>query len=296
MSHVPNISFREALGLGSVGTLGRCDAAAPDNPFLPLRTPGTTDRCSAHEAAPGMPGSSFNPEEAREIFWSGLSGGQGALAAQAYQLPTPQGMPGKLTQQDFVSAAGALKCEVAAVKAVAEVEAKGSGFLGDGRPKILFEASYFSALTKGIYDKLYPDISSPFQKRSLYLGGAKEYERLEEALALDARAALKSASWGAFQIMGRYHDMAGFADVEAFVAAMYKGEGEHLKACVAFIQSKKITRALQNKDWAAFAKGYNGSGYKANEYDTKLAKAYAKYAGAAAGGTAKPAPGSKPQP
>ena len=36
--------------------------------------------------------------------------------------------------------------------------------------------------------------------------------------------------------------------------------------------------ALQNRNWADFAKRYNGPAYAQNKYDEKLAKAYAKYA------------------
>jgi hypothetical protein len=95
--------------------------------------------------------------------------------------------------------------------------------------------------------------------------------------------------------MGRYHDMAGFADVESFVAAMYKGEAEHLKACVAYIQSKKLAKALQKKDWGTFARGYNGPDYADNEYDTKLAKAYAKHAAAGTAAKPKSTPEAKPK-
>jgi hypothetical protein len=42
-----------------------------------------------------------------------------------------------------------------------------------------------------------------------------------------------------------------------------------------FIKSAKLDDELRAKNWAAFAKGYNGSGYRANQYDTRLAKAYA---------------------
>ena len=35
--------------------------------------------------------------------------------------------------------------------------------------------------------------------------------------------------------------------------------------------------ALQAKDWAAFAERYNGRAYKKNNYDAKLANAYARY-------------------
>ncbi|NBT89135.1 MAG: DUF3380 domain-containing protein, partial [Flavobacteriaceae bacterium] len=34
---------------------------------------------------------------------------------------------------------------------------------------------------------------------------------------------------------------------------------------------------LKAKDWAGFAKGYNGPAYAKNAYDTKLAGAYANF-------------------
>ena len=34
---------------------------------------------------------------------------------------------------------------------------------------------------------------------------------------------------------------------------------------------------MQQKNWARIAYLYNGSGYKANKYDTKLAAAYNKF-------------------
>ena len=49
-----------------------------------------------------------------------------------------------LDEDDIAEAAKKLDCEVAAVRAVVDVESRG-GFLADGRPKILFERHYFSA-------------------------------------------------------------------------------------------------------------------------------------------------------
>lgn len=281
MSHIPNISYREALGLGNISTLGRNDAAAPDNPLLAFRSAASNNRCTPINP-PSAGALNYylhsDADDARQLLLNNLRGGLALQGAQGYRLPPVAGAPARITQQNFVDAAASLNCEIAAVKAVAEVEARGSGFLADGRPKILFEAAYFSRFTERLYDKLYPNISSPKWKKELYLGGSKEYDRLIEALALNAQAALKSASWGAFQIMGAYHDMAGFSSVEDMVAAMYKNEGEHLKACVSYIKKKKLAKALQQKDWVAFAKGYNGEGYKDNDYDGKLAKAYTKHA------------------
>lgn len=183
----------------------------------------------------------------------------------------------KLTATDFADCAANLQCQVAAVRAVVAVESAGGGFLPDGRPKILFEANYFHKLTKGKYDKSNPNISSPTWNRKLYKGGAKEWDRLNEAAALDRSAALQSASWGLFQIMGANYKACGFATVNDFVAAMEKSEGDQLKAFVGFVKSNKLDGYLRKLNWAAFAKGYNGPGYAKNAYDKKLANAYAKY-------------------
>jgi hypothetical protein len=59
---------------------------------------------------------------------------------------------------------------------------------------------------------------------------------------------------------------------------MYKDEGQHLKAFSGFIKSNKLEKYLQKKDWAGFAKRYNGPAYAQNKYDIKMKEAYEKYA------------------
>jgi len=183
-----------------------------------------------------------------------------------------------LIEQDFIDTANDIGCEVAAIKAVSEVEAPRGGFLPSGRPTILFEAHIFSAKTGHKYDAIYPKISSRKWNKKLYQGGEKEYDRLEQAKAIDENAALQSASWGKFQVMGFNFRICGWDTVKSFVDDMYISEGKHLKAFSGFIKSNNLGRHLISKNWAAFAKGYNGSAYKQNKYDEKMAKAYKKYA------------------
>jgi hypothetical protein len=169
------------------------------------------------------------------------------------------------------SAARKIGCPIAAVMAVIDVESRG-GFLPDGRPKILFERHYFSRLTNDKFDKSDPDISA--KSWGGYKGGAAEYDRLQRAIKLNRECALRSASWGAFQIMGDNFKACGFADVESFVSAMVAGEPEQLDAFVSFVRKSSLDDELARLDWAGFARGYNGPAYKANRYDDKLAAAY----------------------
>ena len=188
------------------------------------------------------------------------------------------GRAARITDEDFERAALRLQCEVAAVRAVARVESGGrTGFLGDRRPKILFESRWFHKLTGGRFDESHPDISTPTWVRN-YRGGAGEYQRLAKAVALDRTAALKSASWGMFQILGANHGVAGFDDVEAFVTAQMESEGEHLDAFVGFVVSNRLDDELRDKRWADFARGYNGPAFRQNRYDEKMADAYAEFA------------------
>lgn len=190
------------------------------------------------------------------------------------------GAAASLTEEDIVAAARVLGCSVAAVKAVVEVEAAGAGFLKDGRPKILFESHIFGRLTNHRYEKHDPNISTRKWDRSTYgPSGAHQYSRLERAMKLDPDAALKSPSWGAFQILGQNHAMCGYATVQEFVAAMTESEGHHLLAFVRFCQSSGLDNSLRKLDWARFARGYNGPGYAQNRYDVKLAAAYKKHGG-----------------
>lgn len=181
----------------------------------------------------------------------------------------------KLQECDFVVAAKMLNCEVAAIKAVAEVESAGGGFLANGKPKILFERHYFHRLTGGKYSAKYPDISNKST------GGytSNEHARLEKAAKLDRNAALQSASWGKFQIMGAHWKALGYTSLQEFVNAMYANETEHLMAFVKFVKVNGLSDELQRKDWAGFARGYNGSGFAKNAYDKKMLAAYKKYAG-----------------
>ena len=181
-----------------------------------------------------------------------------------------------LTYADYERAARALGCEVAVIRAVAEVESSGSGFLASGEPKILFERHWFSRLTDGRYDTMAPTISS--RMAGGYLGGQAEHTRLAAAARLDRTAALMSASWGKFQIMGFNYKRAGFDNVQAFINAMYRSEGAHLDAFVAFIKADlRLVTALQGRNFTRFASIYNGPGYAKNQYDSRMYAAYRRH-------------------
>jgi N-acetylmuramidase-like protein len=192
-------------------------------------------------------------------------------------------MSATLTDEDFARAAKALDVEEAAIRAVAEVEAAGQGFLPDGRPAILYEAHVFHKETGGKHshakDRRGVALSSPNWNRSLYgSSGAHQHARYEDARQLDPDAANKACSWGTFQILGQNHKACGFETSQEFVDAMWSGgAAAHLDAFVAFIKANALDEPLKRKDWKAFAAAYNGPSYAVNKYDVKMASAYARW-------------------
>lgn len=180
-----------------------------------------------------------------------------------------------LQESDFIEAAKQLNCEVGAIKAVAEVESRGSGFLPDGRPKILFERHYFHRLTNGVFSSNHPEISNPVSGG--YGAESIQHTKLERAAKLNRAAALQSASWGKFQIMGANWKSLGYISLQEFINAMYSSEAGQLNGFVRFVKANKLDDELRNKNWAGFALGYNGKAYAKNSYDKKIAAAYQKY-------------------
>jgi LysM repeat protein len=226
----------------------------------------------------------------------------------------------KITEDDWKDSAEQLKCEVEVLKAIAEVESKGAAFWklnaqnkGGIVPAILFERHYFSNATQHKYDKDHPDISWPtgYRKKDqlgkadakmsdgkvdandIYSDYASAYLRLINAYRLDPDAALKSCSWGKFQIMGANFELCGERDVKEFIAKICASEAAQIGLLAEFIRRKprswkdpknkalgketSLWDAVKTKNWAAIAFNYNGPDYKKYSYDTNLKNAYEKH-------------------
>lgn len=180
-----------------------------------------------------------------------------------------------LTGKDFAEVAKNLGCGIAAIRAVAEVESAGNGFLENDDPKILFERHIFSRRTGGLFNNSHPGISNP--KPGGYGSVASQHKRLQEAALLNRAAALMSASWGKFQIMGFNYTLAGFNTLQDFINAMYRSEKDQLMAFANYIRNVSLDDELREHRWADFARKYNGPEYKKNNYDRKLEQAFARF-------------------
>lgn len=177
----------------------------------------------------------------------------------------------------IAAAAASIGVETAALWAVIDVEAAGKGFDSRNRPKMLFEPHKFYAELE----------DRPAQQKAAVKAGiafkvrkkqypADSYPRLLKAIAIDLLGAVRSASWGAGQIMGFNAKTAGYRDAVAMVEDFKLGEDEQIMAMARFIKSNRsMLNALKAKNWARFAELYNGPSYADNRYDVKLAQRYA---------------------
>ena len=198
-----------------------------------------------------------------------------------------------LRHATLTAGATRLGVELAAILAVNEVESLGSGFLDNGKPKILYERHIMyrqlacprtpeddAAALQVHADDLattQPNLVNP--RAGGYAGGTAEHQRLAHARLIDDTCALESASWGAFQIMGYHALLLGYSSVQDFAARMAKDENEQFEAFVRFLEADPaLLKALKAKKWAVFAKGYNGPDYQRNLYDIKLERAYQRHA------------------
>lgn len=185
-----------------------------------------------------------------------------------------------LTRQGFRQVVDSLGIGISELLALLAVESRSCGFLPDRRPVILFERHIFHRLTNGRFSGAHPDISHP--QPGGYAFGAQEYPRLAKAVRLDRAAALKSASWGAGQVMGFNHQAVGWPDVESLVADMMASEDLQLQAVAGFIRSSGLVEPMMAHDWARVARIYNGKDYAKNKYDVRLAAEHNRYATAKA--------------
>lgn len=183
-----------------------------------------------------------------------------------------------ITEKQFQSSAKAIGCKTACVKAVAEVESRGGGFLNTGEVKILFEPHIFWKQLRlaGITPKV-SDICYPVWGTKPYGNISEQHAKLQKAVLINRDAALKSASWGLFQICGFNFKTCGCKNIQEFINGMSESEDKQLELFTNYIINSHLDDELKNLDWNGFARGYNGASYAKNNYHNKLKTAYEKY-------------------
>ncbi|MCM1076652.1 MAG: N-acetylmuramidase family protein [Bacteroides sp.] len=185
-----------------------------------------------------------------------------------------------LTEEDFKEVAQRLGVEVAAIKAVVDIEAGRShqGFTAPGKPLINFDLTMFRrfATRRGVnlsrYNKSHSVVFTSSRGSQ-----DKAHRRLNAAMTINPHAAIEGTFWGMFQIGGFNWKKCGAESLEAFAKKMAHSERAQLDMFANFITNSGLLQALKDKNWAKFARGYNGPGYARRGYHTRMAQAYARH-------------------
>lgn len=187
-----------------------------------------------------------------------------------------------LTEIEYKNAAVQLGNDIPVnlIKAYATVESGGrAGFGPNGLPIIAFEGHIFRKYTKRVYDQTHPLLSYPYKQKAgpQWKTNNKDqtaaWNTMATAFELDQDAALMSASWGMFQMMGFNFKACGYKDAFDFAAAMKINAGNHLNAFLKFCsRSSALMTGMKTKDFVAMAYNYNGHDY--GDYDKRIEKAY----------------------
>lgn len=187
----------------------------------------------------------------------------------------------RLTPEDIERGAERIGCEVAALKAVLHVEARGKGFDADNRPVILFEPHVLYRNLSG--GKRHQAVAERLAYRRWKPGNYPStsdarYAQVVAAMRIDREDGLKAASWGLGQVLGENHKLCGFKTAEAMVERCVESEAGQLGVMIGFIEGKRLDDDLRRLDFPRFAYGYNGEDYEVHGYDIRLKRAYERFA------------------
>lgn len=204
-------------------------------------------------------------------------------------LPEPDDVPhyGPLNEDDYRRIAEELGVEPAAIHAVVEIETGKTrrGFYADGYPVINFDLPVFrrAAARRGInlnkYASSHPTVFSAPNIRKYGSQQRAQQARLDAAMTIDSIAAIESTFWGMFQIGGFNWKLCGAESRADFVRMMKRSEFDQLRLFANYIRNTGLLQYLKSKNWAAFAKIYNGPSYASRGYHTRMAAAYRKFKG-----------------
>lgn len=182
-----------------------------------------------------------------------------------------------LTENDFRKVADELGVEEAAIKAVVQIEAGAAmkGFWAPGVPVINFDATMYAKYKNKVADK--SGAKGESVPKGLTGYALKEYKQFINARKTNAQGACMGTFWGMFQIGGFNYKLCGCDDVNEFVRLMAYSEAEQLELFAIFLENTGMVEPLRKKDWATFARRYNGPSYAKRGYHTKMANAYKKF-------------------
>lgn len=192
-----------------------------------------------------------------------------------------------LTRQQFIDAGKSIKAPPHHLKAFYKVESRERGFNSAGRLTILYEPHWVHRRTKGFmtgkkFDWEYKGtplkiplsyrrwhnrnrgrypVTKPIKWHPYMENQLGQWEMLAMAYEVHPNA-IEGASYGAFQVLGRWWRELGFGSCIEMLAYMYQGEICHLDVAIRYLRmcGADGIPALRRGDWHTLERLYNGGG------------------------------------
>lgn len=216
----------------------------------------------------------------------GVAEGQGYEPIDTvWRYPVVLAVPDVSPRSIYDSLAAELGVEVAAMRAVSSIESGRShtAFISAGSPVVNLEVSMFrEQLNRAGYDvdslaKAVPDAFSR-PSRSRYADPLLAQRAMYRAAsAINDSIAKLCTYWGMYQIRGSNWALCGASSVDDFVEKMSTSTAMQHRLFANYIKNAGLDKYLKAKDWARFARAYNGEGYARSGYHTRLERAYNYY-------------------
>jgi hypothetical protein len=185
------------------------------------------------------------------------------------------------------------------LKAIAQQESENIAFLASGKPKILYERHHFYDFYKDKYgvakanelsqthENIIKNANGGYGSAAFFSEDGRfdnegyynhQFDRLEKAIKINEDMAIKSTSFGIFQVLGEYCTYSNKTPKQ-FLQEMSRSEKFQIQAFVSFIKGdaakKGLPSALNSKDWRKVASIYNGASWET--YNPNYAKNIEKY-------------------
>lgn len=185
------------------------------------------------------------------------------------------------------------------LKAIAQQESENIAFLASGKPKILYERHHFYDFYKdkfGVtkanelsqtHENIIKNANGGYGSAAFFSADGRfdnegyynhQFDRLEKAMKINEEMAIKSTSFGIFQVLGEYCTYSNKTPKQ-FLQEMSRSEKFQIQAFVNFIKGdaakKGLPSALKSKDWKKVASIYNGTSWET--YNPNYAKNIEKY-------------------
>jgi hypothetical protein len=204
------------------------------------------------------------------------------------------GKGSKITDEHYQNLAKDIGVEAKVFKTVAIVESGGrKSFInlnGLQKAKILYERHYMYRFLKKIktedeltkLKKTSPDlvhnVGTYKDPNAKYGSEIEQFDKLAKAKKINNNTAIKSCSWGKFQVMGKYYDNL-YSSPNELEEAMNMCEVQHFayfKVYLKDVTGAGMIKAMKEKNWNKIAELYNGPDYAKNKYHTKMKNEYNK--------------------